>query len=204
MIPIGGIQMVHSVPTSVTGHAHPTRLPLQKSTSEESATSEVSFHLPQGSGASTRGPDNQPPEKCVPPEAPSPRPQKSREDSTDTSDKESRQEECIQTCTKAIASLCIASEETPEKLSAPIDPFHQHASSHSPEAQRDSPPTREQQYSCSEITHPLHSRAENSATSKNPAAGHSTLYNTETAERASGRGERPVTIKKGKDAMNNR
>lgn len=198
--------MVHSVPISVTGNAHPARLPLQKSTSEESTTSEVSFHLPQGRGAGCRGPDNQPQEKSVPPKAPSPCPQKSRGDSTDTSDKEGRQEECIQTCTKAIASLCIASEETPDKLSAPIDPFHQHALSHSPEAQPDSPPTRNQQHSGSEISHPLHSRSENSmtTTSQNPAAGHSTLYNTEAAERASGRVERPVTIKKGKDSMNNR
>ncbi len=210
MIPIGGIQMVHSVPTSVTGHVHPTRLPLQKSTSEESSTSEVSFHLSEGRGPTSRGPEDSPQshEKSMSPKAASPSSQKSRGDSTD---KESKQEECIQTCTKAIASLCIASEENPEKSTAPIDPYHQHTLSHSPAAQQDCPP-RAQHYCSSDISHPLHSRAESSvsATSKTPTASHPTLYNTETAERASGqrgRGERPATIKKGKglkDAINNR
>ncbi|XP_028858703.1 transcription factor HIVEP2-like [Denticeps clupeoides] len=88
MIPIGGIQMVHSVPASVTGLAHPARLPLQKSTSEESGTSEASF---QTTGA--RG---------DPPSAPSPGPPSQKP-----------QEESIHTCTKAIASLRI--EEPPEK-----------------------------------------------------------------------------------------
>ncbi|KAG5846598.1 hypothetical protein ANANG_G00116680 [Anguilla anguilla] len=59
MIPIGGIQMVHSVPSSMTGLAHSARLPLQKSTSEESGTSEVSFHLQEGGGG--RGPPEDPP-----------------------------------------------------------------------------------------------------------------------------------------------
>lgn len=205
--------MVHSVPASVTGHGHPTRLPLQKSTSEESSTSEVSYHLSEGRGPSSRGPEDlpQPHEKSMSPNAPSPSSQKSREDSTDVSDKESKQEECIQTCTKAIASLCIASEETPEKSSVPVDPYLQHTLSHSPAAQQDCA-ARAQHYCSSEISHPLHSRAESSmsATSKTPAASHPTLYNTETAERApgqQGRGERPATIKKGKDskdAINNR
>lgn len=205
--------MVHSVPASVTGHPHPTRLPLQKSTSEESSTSEVSYHFSEGRGPSSRGPEDSPQshEKSMSPKTPSPSSQKSREDSTDMSDKESKQEECIHTCTKAIASLCIASEETSEKSSAPVDSYHQHTLSHSPAAQQDCV-QRAQHYCSSEISHPLHSRAESSmsATSKTPTASHPTLYNTETAERVSGqqgREKRPATIKKGKDlkdAINNR
>lgn len=202
--------MVHSVPTSVTGHAHPTRLPLQKSTSEESSTSEVSFHLSEGRGSTSKGLEDspQPQEKSMTPKAPSLSSQKSREDSAEMSDKESKQEECIQTCTKAIASLCIASEETTDRPPLPIDPYHQRTLSQSPAAQQDCA-ARAQHYCSSEISHPLHSRAESSvsATSKTPTASHPTLYNTETAERVSGqqsRGERPATIKKSKDSKDNR
>ncbi|XP_017556566.2 transcription factor HIVEP2a [Pygocentrus nattereri] len=206
MIPIGGIQMVHSV----TGLAHPTRLPLQKSTSEESSTSEVSFHLSEGRGANNSSQSaedsSQPQEKAASPKstssAPSPSSQNSREVSKEQGDKESRQEESIQTCTKAIASLCIASEEPLEKLAGPVEQFHQ---THSPTAQQESAPSRLQHFSSSEIRHPSHSGTESgvSATSKMPAEGQSPLYSAEVAEKSpsqQGHGEKPASTKKDKES----
>nr|XP_023696708.1 transcription factor HIVEP2 [Paramormyrops kingsleyae] len=121
MIPIGGIQMVHSVPASVTGLSHATRLPLQKSTSEDSSHSEVSLHIPAedaGKGAEDA------PRLAEKPSARSPGPAtlQAREQGPDTAEKDSRQEESIQTCTKAIASLCIASEESAERPGDPLCP----------------------------------------------------------------------------------
>ncbi|KAK5852585.1 hypothetical protein PBY51_006438 [Eleginops maclovinus] len=88
MIPIGGIQMVHSVPTSVTsplsqqGAPPPaSRLMLQKNTSEDSTISEASHFTSLEEREVGAGGVRQ------------------------------EQEEYIQTCTKAIASLCIDSQE---------------------------------------------------------------------------------------------
>ncbi|KAI9528372.1 hypothetical protein NQZ68_022064 [Dissostichus eleginoides] len=83
MIPIGGIQMVHSAPTSVTSALSQNKL--QKNSSEDSTTSEASHFtsleergvIVGGGGGGVR----------------------------------LEQEEYIQTCTKAIASLCIDSQE---------------------------------------------------------------------------------------------
>lgn len=117
MIPIGGIQMVHSVPPSVTaplsqqGELYtPSRLSLQKSTSEESTTSEAAppphfssfmerVGRPRGGGEWMR-------------ESPSPQvssPVKAE------GEVRQEQEEGVQTCTKAIASLCIDSGESTER-----------------------------------------------------------------------------------------
>ncbi|XP_028970492.2 transcription factor HIVEP2a isoform X2 [Esox lucius] len=128
MIPIGGIQMVHSVPASVTGLAHPARLPLQKSTSEESSASEASIHLAErgdgarGSAGLSDSPQCPKASSSVGTPAPSPGPSLagsgSHQDEAELSDSKDnkQQEESIQTCTKAIASLCIATEhDTSEK-----------------------------------------------------------------------------------------
>lgn len=105
MIPIGGIQMVHSVPTSVTdplaqqgAQSAPSRLFLQKSTSEDSLSGEASSFTERGRRGGAGGERGR--------ESTSPHPP-SRE-------REGRQEETIHTCTKAIASLCINSEESAE------------------------------------------------------------------------------------------
>lgn len=121
MIPIGGIQMVHSVPASVTGLSHATRTPLQKSTSGDSSNGEASLHIPAehaGKGAEDAPRLAEKPPPC----SPGPATQQAREPGLDTPDKDSRQEESIQTCTKAIASLCIASEEPVERPGAPLSP----------------------------------------------------------------------------------
>lgn len=105
MIPIGGIQMVHSIPTSVTTplsqqgtQQAASRLVLQKSTSEDSTTSDVSYYF--GERGRREGVGGE------------------RESSSQEKDGGvviREQEESIQTCTKAIASLCIDSEESVER-----------------------------------------------------------------------------------------
>lgn len=122
MIPIGGIQMVHSVPTSVTtplaqqgAQQVASRLVLQKSTSEDSTTSEAgSSHFSSfsergarggGGGGGVHGGE---------------RLRESMSPHLSSQEREGggvrqEQEESIHTCTKAIASLCIDSEELAER-----------------------------------------------------------------------------------------
>ncbi|XP_062858072.1 transcription factor HIVEP2a [Trichomycterus rosablanca] len=167
MIPIGGIQVV-------PGLALPTRFPFTKSTSEES--SEASFSYSEVCEAnSNHGAKylNQSQESsravCSDLSLSSQRP---REDS-----KVIKQEESIQTCTKAIASLHIASEEPIEK---PIEPYHQHTFSHSSITQQESAIDSIQHFSSSEVKHPLHSSTETGAsiTTKTPTECHPTVYST--------------------------
>lgn len=103
--------MVHSVPTSVTtplaqqgAQQAASRLELQKSTSEDSTTSEVAYAF------SERGRRGGGGEERVR-ESSSPHPSLQEKDEGVRQE----QEESIQTCTKAIASLCIDSEDPAER-----------------------------------------------------------------------------------------
>uniref|UniRef100_A0A3Q3ERS0 HIVEP zinc finger 2a n=1 Tax=Labrus bergylta TaxID=56723 RepID=A0A3Q3ERS0_9LABR len=105
MIPIGGIQMVHSVPSAVTSplgqqgaQQSTSRLVLQQSTSEDSSAGEAtSAHFTSERGARRGGGDRQ------------------RESTSPQREVRQEQEESIQTCTKAIASLCIEGKELAER-----------------------------------------------------------------------------------------
>lgn len=182
MIPIGGIQIV-------PGLAHPARLPLKTTMSEES--SEASFHFSEGCESnSTQGAEDsaQAQEVALPAKvassAPSPSSQRSRDEGKGLSDKESKQEEGIMTCTKAIASLRIASEEPLGKVAGPIEQIQQQTSSHPSTAQPESTARAIQKGSSSEFRH---SDPETmSATSKAPAGGSPALYVPGAAERLSG------------------
>lgn len=98
--------MVHSVPTTVTAplaqqgvQLSASRLSLQKSTSEDSAGGEaVSLGERGGWGERERG------RESASPHLPAPE--------SEGGGARREQEESIQTCTKAIASLCIDSEES--------------------------------------------------------------------------------------------
>ncbi|TSL47652.1 hypothetical protein Baya_7233 [Bagarius yarrelli] len=129
MIPIGGIQIV-------PGLAQPAGLSLKTNTSEEPSV--PSIHFSDGSETNnTRGAEDsaqiqeiaQPLKTAISPSLS----QKSRDDGKSQSDKKSKQEEGIMTCTKAIASLCIASEESLGKVAGSI----KRTWSHSPNAQQD-------------------------------------------------------------------
>ncbi|XP_040016907.2 transcription factor HIVEP2a [Gasterosteus aculeatus] len=124
MIPIGGIQMVHSVTSSITSsgpfpagqQAAPqsaSRLLLQTSTSDDSSTNEAaSPHLTSFTERGARGGGG----GERPREPTSPRPS-SRDGAAGggRGGVRQEQEEIIHTCTKAIASLCIDSEELAER-----------------------------------------------------------------------------------------
>ena len=114
MIPIGGIQMVHSVPASVTTPlaqqgAQPvaSRLVLQKSTSEDSTTNEsphfTSFTERGVPGGGERLRESTSPHLSA------------QESEGGGGAVRVEQEESIHTCTKAIASLCIDSEELADR-----------------------------------------------------------------------------------------
>ncbi|XP_075410566.1 transcription factor HIVEP2 [Tenrec ecaudatus] len=105
MVPVGGIQMVHSMPPALSGLHPPPTLPLPTEGAQEK---------PAASGESVmarRHEKRMPP--IFPPSAPSSplllMKQSTSEDSCSATERE--QEENIQTCTKAIASLRIATEE---------------------------------------------------------------------------------------------
>lgn len=113
MIPIGGIQMVHSVPSSATTpltqqgaqQASP-HLVLQKSTSEDSTTSSDAPHFTSFTERGVRVGGERLRELTS---------QSSSQESEGGGGVRLEQEESIHTCTKAIASLCIDSEELAEK-----------------------------------------------------------------------------------------
>lgn len=108
MIPIGGIQMVHSVPTAVTTPlaqqgAEPaaSRLLLQKSASEDSVGGEASYFSERGRRGGDLGERGR--------ESTSPHPSSQEREGGGV---RQEQEETIRTCTKAIASLCIDTQES--------------------------------------------------------------------------------------------
>lgn len=121
MIPIGGIQMVHSVPTSINtplaqqgAPQAASRLVLQKSTSEDSAAGEAaSPHFTSLAERGVRGGAAGGGERQR--EAVSPRPSSQEKEGGGGGGARQEQEESIHTCTKAIASLCIDSEELAER-----------------------------------------------------------------------------------------
>lgn len=108
--------MVHSVPTSVTtpmaqqgAQQVASRLVLQKSTSEDSTTSEAaSPHFTSFTERGARGGERLR-------ELTSPHPPSQESEGGGGGGVRLEQEESIHTCTKAIASLCIDSEELAER-----------------------------------------------------------------------------------------
>lgn len=172
------------------GLAHPARLPLKTTTSEES--NETSFHFSdscESNNAQGAEDSTQSQEMALSPKAvcsgPLSSSQRSREDGKGPSDKESKQEEGVMTCTKAIASLCIASEESLGKVAGPIEQIQQHTLSQSCTAHQESTARGIQKFSSSEFRH-SNTETGVSATSKACAGGCPTLYVPGAAERSPG------------------
>lgn len=206
----------------MTGLSHSTRLPLQKSTSEESGTSEVSFHLQEGGGRGPEDPSRQQ-EKQAPSQAapsaqsPGAAAQKLPEDAADITDTESRQEDSVRTCTKAIASLRIATED-PHERAAMADSLrqphpHPHPAPRPHYSSVESPQIQIQHFSSTEIRQslagasvtPLDPTAEKDklASSKPAPPGHSALCSEIADERMLGQQgprELPTSTKRAKDS----
>ncbi|XP_033873748.3 transcription factor HIVEP2-like [Acipenser ruthenus] len=218
MIPIGGIQMVHSIPSSVTGFVHSSMLPLQKSASEESSTSEVTYPV---SESNIEGPDDftKQQDKPVSPQLmasvispvlsiPSLKETswKTNEEIAEIIEKEKQQEESIQTCTKAIASLRIASVDiAPPETHMSLKVFDHHQKT------LESAQLGIQHFSGSEDSHELacasatkpdsHTEKDNLSTSETVLA-HSAFYSKSADERLLGQQgltKLPTSTKIGKD-----
>ncbi|KAJ8288597.1 hypothetical protein COCON_G00012560 [Conger conger] len=118
MIPIGGIQVVHSA----TGPVQHRRLPLRKCQLEDST------HIPEA-GANAEVTDGSPRSQeklfssLAAPAAACSTCGSPQEEGIDMGE-DSRQEENIQTCTRAIATLKIASEEALENATETVDLHH--------------------------------------------------------------------------------
>lgn len=139
--------MVHSVPTSVTAplaqqgaQQVASRLSLQKSTSEDStageAASSSSPHFasfPERAGR--RGVVT---ERAREPT--SPQPSSQEKEGGGGVRREQEQEESIHTCTKAIASLCIDSEENAERGGGGVRAPYSSSSPSAPDSHQQSPP----------------------------------------------------------------
>ncbi|XP_037000847.2 transcription factor HIVEP2 [Artibeus jamaicensis] len=139
MVPVGGIQMVHSMPPALPGLHPPPTLPLPMEGSEEKkgASGEFFAKDPYVVSKQHEKPSPHLLQSSGPPSMPSsPRllmKQSTSEDSLNATERE--QEENIQTCTKAIASLRIATEEAallgadqpargPEPQQKPLESAH--------------------------------------------------------------------------------
>lgn len=187
MIPIGGIQIV-------PGLANPARLPL-KTTSEDTIEASIHFSECSESNNTQSAEDSaQPQEIVLPPKAvslvPSPSSQRSRDDGKGQGDKGSKQEEGVMTCTKAIASLRIASEEPLGKVAGSVEQIHQHTSSHSSVTQQESIARGTQNFISSEFRQ-SNKETGVSATSKAPAGGCPTVYITERSPGQQGHSKNP-------------
>ncbi|XP_043916010.1 transcription factor HIVEP2 [Protopterus annectens] len=194
MIPIGGIQMVHSVPSTLSG-LHPTsKVTLNKSSSEEKSpantTGESSVSSQQDTGATRQvsgltlsSVDSSRFEITK---------QKSSDGIAEFTWRTDLEEEGIQTCVKAIASLKIASEEagTPGKSQRAHVYEHQKKALESAQTaiKHFSGFEASQEKGCISATKPdMHSEKENLGTSQ-PALGHSPQFSKNGENRRLGLG----------------
>uniref|UniRef100_A0A452QAN7 HIVEP zinc finger 2 n=1 Tax=Ursus americanus TaxID=9643 RepID=A0A452QAN7_URSAM len=183
MVPVGGIQMVHSMPPALSGlHPAPTLpLPMEGSEEKKGASGES---FPKDPYVLLKQHEKRSPhvlQSSGPPSTPSsPRllmKQSTSEDSLNATERE--QEENIQTCTKAIASLRIATEEAAllgadqpvrvqEAHQKPLESAHvsiRHFSGPEPGQP------------CSSATHPdLHDGEKDNFGTSQTALAHSTFY----------------------------
>lgn len=184
MMPIGGIQMVHSVPVALSGLHSPSTLALQREVSEEKqrGTAEALTKEPYGISKpheKRTSPHSLHP--AAPPSTPSSPllllAQSTSEDSVVATERE--QEENIQTCTKAIASLRIATEEAvlhgAEQLQRPSEPHQKPLESAHFSIKHFS--GSEPGQPCASATHPdLHGGEQDSFGTSQTAPAHPTFY----------------------------
>ncbi|XP_015975046.2 transcription factor HIVEP2 [Rousettus aegyptiacus] len=183
MVPVGGIQMVHSMPPALSGLHPPPTLPLPMDGSEEKkgASGDPFAKDPYIISKQHEKPSPHILQSSGPPSLPSsPRllmKQSTSEDSLNATERE--QEENIQTCTKAIASLRIATEEA-ALLGAdqPVrvqDPHQKPSGSAHVGIRHFSGPEPGQP--CTSATHPdLHDGEKDNFGTSQTALAHSTFY----------------------------
>lgn len=184
MMPIGGIQMVHSVPVALSGLHSPSTLALQRELSEEKQRGTAETLAKESYSISKHHEKRTSPHSlhpAAPPSAPSSPllllAQSTSEDSVVATERE--QEENIQTCTKAIASLRIATEEAvlhgAEQLQRPSEPHQKPLESAHFSIKHFS--GSEPGQPCASATHPdLHGGEQDSFGTSQTALAHPTFY----------------------------
>ncbi|NXO00273.1 ZEP2 factor, partial [Rhinopomastus cyanomelas] len=190
MMPIGGIQMVHSVPVALSGLHSPSTLALQREGSEEKQRGTAEM-LTKESYSVSKHPEKHTSPHSLHPAAPANAPcspslllaPSTPEDSAGATERE--QEENIQTCTKAIASLRIATEEAvlhgAEQLQRPPEPHQKPLESAHFSMKHFS--GSEPGQTCASATHPdLHGREQDSFGTSQTALAHPTFYSKSFAD----------------------
>nr|XP_046268710.1 transcription factor HIVEP2 [Scatophagus argus] len=99
VVPVGGLQMLHSPPSSSTDVTPSSAPSPQSSEGQRCSSREGSVHGLESGGEDIRGQNQLSPHQAA------------QEKSLDPSVRDSRQEESVQTCLKAIASLKITTED---------------------------------------------------------------------------------------------
>lgn len=185
MMPIGGIQMVHSVPAALSGLHPPSTLALQREGSEEKQRGLTETLTQESRGVPKHHEKRTSPHSLHPtaPSSTSSSPlllltQSTSEDSIIATERE--QEENIQTCTKAIASLRIATEEAAlhgaEQPQRPSEPHQKPSESAHFSIKHFS--GSEPGQACASATHPdLHGGEQDSFGTSQTALAHPTFYN---------------------------
>uniref|UniRef100_A0A8C6N8U7 Uncharacterized protein n=2 Tax=Melopsittacus undulatus TaxID=13146 RepID=A0A8C6N8U7_MELUD len=184
MMPIGGIQMVHSVPVALSGLHSPSTLALQREGSEDKQRGTAEILTKESYSISKHHEKRTSPHSLhltAPSSAPSSSllllAQSTSEDSVVATERE--QEENIQTCTKAIASLRIATEEAvlhgAEQLQRPSEPHQKPLESAHFSIKHFS--GSEPGQPCVSATHPdLHGGEQDSFGTSQTALAHPTFY----------------------------
>ncbi|OXB62244.1 hypothetical protein ASZ78_015170 [Callipepla squamata] len=184
MMPIGGIQMVHSVPAALSGLHPPSTLALQREGSEEKQRGPTETLSQESRGVPKHHEKRTSPHSLHPtaPSSTSSSPlllltQSTSEDSVIATERE--QEENIQTCTKAIASLRIATEEAAlhgaEQPQRPSEPHQKPSESAHFSIKHFS--GSEPGQACASATHPdLHGGEQDSFGTSQTALTHPTFY----------------------------
>ncbi|XP_007654596.1 transcription factor HIVEP2 isoform X1 [Ornithorhynchus anatinus] len=184
MMPVGGIQMVHSIPAAIPGFHPPPTMPLPVEGSEEKRRALVESIAKEP--YAILKPHERLTSHALHSPAPSSNPslpllllkQSTSEDSSYATERE--QEENIQTCTKAIASLRIATEEASllgaDQPSRGLEPHQKPSESAHFGIRHFSGPEAGHQ-TCTSATHPdLHDGEKDNFGSPQTALAHSTFY----------------------------
>ncbi|XP_027706428.1 transcription factor HIVEP2 [Vombatus ursinus] len=210
MRPIGGIQMVHSIPTAISGlHAPPTMpLPVEGSEEKQRAAAETIAREPYNISQPHEKHSSHALHSSGPPSTSSSAllllKQSTSEDSPNATERE--HEEPIQTCTKAIASLRIAAEEAnllgADQLSKALEP-HQKPSESAHLSIRHFSGSEPGQ-PCTSATHPdLHDGEKDNFGTSQTELAHSTFYSKSCVDVQQlgfhSRKELPSSTQEGKD-----
>uniref|UniRef100_H3ACU2 HIVEP zinc finger 2 n=1 Tax=Latimeria chalumnae TaxID=7897 RepID=H3ACU2_LATCH len=204
MIPVGGIQMVHSVPASLSGLQSSSALPLSKSNEMAFVVEDIG----KEAQTSTKQWEKHFTPQLLPLAVPSDRSsssfsvmkQKTSEEVVEITDRRNMQDHNIQTCTKAIASLRIGTEEASPPEGEQLSKVHEYHTK-----TLESAPINIKHFSGSEASRemPSASATKPDLHSEKDCLAHSTFYSKSVEGRLfclTGMKEMPAMAQEGKDS----